>query len=300
MMPDAYDYGDIGARCSDLLASVPRPGIPTLGGRHFWRDVAVGGDHRIQQHIWTRHHRLLDRRDRQVTYGTLESCQATAALRYPPLTTFSGTLVVMLHGLYRSRHSLRRLERRVNDAGWDTMVPNYPSGHSTIAELGLWLNNLMAGVVGYDRVIFITYSLGGLVLRSALAQPAAWQACLPIAGIVQIGPPNRGAQMASLIRPLPPGNRISGPAARELCDPIELPEPSPDIPVLVIAGGTNGRRGFNPLLTGDNDGVVRVAETRLDRDHDFQMVPTLHGLLIGHPQTELSVRSALSTWGMNG
>ncbi|MEQ8397532.1 hypothetical protein [Thalassobaculum sp.] len=299
MMQNACDHQDIWTRCSGLMASLARSSIPTLGGRHFWRDVAVGHEHRIQQHVWTTHHRLLDRHDRRVASGSLEACRTTARLRFPHRTASNGTLIVMLHGLYRSRHSVHRLERQVNDAGWSTMAPNYPSGHATIAELGQWLNEFMAGIVGYDRVIFITYSLGGLVLRSAFAHGTDWMARMSVAGIVQIGTPNRGAQMAGLIRTLPPGNRISGPAARELCEPLDLPEPPPDIPVLVIAGGTSGHWGFNPILEGDNDGVVRVAETRLDRDHDFELIPTLHGLLIGHPHTELSVRSALATWGMN-
>jgi len=277
-----------------LLDRVPNLPLRTLGGRHFWADLTIAPSHRVQRHVWTGHCRLLDRDDRRLAAGSLEHCRAaTGRLDQQPGS--AGTLVVMLHGLYRSRHCLRKLERRLQDPGRDVVAPNYPSGHADLAALGAWLNDLMNTFQGYDRVVFVTYSLGGLVLRSALAEDCRWRVRMPVAGIVQIGPPNRGAQAAGPIRALPPGNRITGPAARMLCDPIDLPEPPADIPMLVIAGGT-GRNGFNPLLDGDDDGLVRVAETRLDRPHAFHRLSTVHGLLNGHPETGRLVRAAVECW----
>jgi hypothetical protein len=55
--------------------------------------------------------------------------------------------------------------------------------------------------------------------------------------------------------------------------------PIPARPFLVIAGG-NGRRGFNPLLEGDNDGIVTVAETRLGAaEAGFAHVAAIHTVL---------------------
>lgn len=43
----------------------------------------------------------------------------------------------------------------------------------------------------------------------------------------------------------------------------------------MVAGG-NGKRGYNPMLAGDNDGIVTVAETRLgEAETDFLRVPSL-------------------------
>lgn len=277
-----------------LLAQVPNLPLPTLGGRHFWADLAIAPSHRIQRHVWTGHCRLLDRAGRRLAAGTLGHCQDTAGRLAVP-TASGDTLVVLLHGLYRSGRCFRRLERRLHDLGCDVVAPNYPSGHAGLAALGGWLNELMTDIAGYRQVVFVTYSLGGLVLRSAFAGDDRWRSRMPIAGIVQIGPPNRGARAAAIIRGLPPGNRITGPAARELFDPICLPEPPVEVPVLVIAGGTGGN-GFNPLLDGDDDGVVRVAETRLDRPHGFHRVATLHGLLTGDPETRQLVRAAIQDW----
>lgn len=287
------------SRMPEMISAIPGAGWRTLGGRHFWSDLQVTQTHRIQRQIWTGHCRLLDRSDRRLASGSLSHCRAESHRRFPEATP-ARSLVVLLHGLYRSRHSLRRLERALNDAGLNTLAPNYPSGHTGLVDLGQWLNALMDEIQDCDRLAFVTHSLGGLVLRSALAQEAGWRSRIPIAGIVQIGPPNRGAQMANALRYLPQGERIAGPAARGLRGPLDLAEPPSEIPLLVIAGGTQRRWGFNPWLRGDNDGVVRVDETRLERDHDLQMVSTIHGLLLGHPQTARSVRAALTSWGIAG
>lgn len=276
------------------LDRVPNLPLPTWGGRHLWADLAIAPTHRIQRHVWTGHCRLLDRGDRRRAAGSFGHCRAVAR-RLHPAPTPAGTLVVLLHGLYRSRRCLRHLEAELQSDGRDVVAPNYPSGHADLAELGAWLNGLMDGVRGHDRVVFVTYSLGGLVLRSALAGDSRWRQRLPVAGIVQIGPRNRGARAAGLIRALPARNRITGPAARSLCEPVDLPEPPAAIPVLVIAGGT-GRTGFNPLLDGDDDGLVRVAETRLDRPHEFRRVPSVHGLLNRHPETRRLVGAAVARW----
>jgi hypothetical protein len=47
----------------------------------------------------------------------------------------------------------------------------------------------------------------------------------------------------------------------------------------IVAGGRGNQKGFNPLLPGDDDGVVTVASTRLAGARDFILVPVLHSLL---------------------
>jgi hypothetical protein len=282
-----------------LLDRMPNLRFRTLGGRHFWADIAITPSHRIQRNVWTGHCRLLDGSDRRLVAGSLERCRAAARLLAEGHTA-GGTLIVMLHGLYRSGHCFGPLQRRLRDAGRPVIAPNYPSGHASLPELGRWLNDLMTGLDGYSSVIFVTYSLGGLVLRAALAADDGWRERMPVAGIVQIGPPNRGARAATLLRSLTAGTGIAGPAAGALCEPIDLPEPPRGIPVLVVAGGTGGRVGFNPFLEGDDDGLVRVAETRLNRPHHFRRVKTLHGLLIGHPEVQRLVLASIAAWAASG
>ncbi len=48
----------------------------------------------------------------------------------------------------------------------------------------------------------------------------------------------------------------------------------------IIAGGRGDGRGYNPLLTGDNDGIVTVASTRLAGARDFLLVNEMHFFLL--------------------
>ena len=61
--------------------------------------------------------------------------------------------------------------------------------------------------------------------------------------------------------------------------------PEPPIPTLVIAGGMGNDIGYNPMLSGDNDGIVRVSETRLDCAHEFKLVNVIHTTIMDHPDS---------------
>jgi hypothetical protein len=52
--------------------------------------------------------------------------------------------------------------------------------------------------------------------------------------------------------------------------------------VLVLAGGRGDPRGYNPLLSGDDDGVVAVDEMRLP-GVEPTVVGGIHGLLQWRP-----------------
>ena len=52
----------------------------------------------------------------------------------------------------------------------------------------------------------------------------------------------------------------------------------------IIAGGRGDERGFNPLLTGDDDGVVTVSSTRLAGAADFLVLPVSHTFLMRNRQ----------------
>ncbi len=58
-----------------------------------------------------------------------------------------------------------------------------------------------------------------------------------------------------------------------------------DHPFAIIAGGKSDDSGFNPLLPGDDDGTVRLAETRLEGAKDFLVVPEIHALISNHQNT---------------
>jgi pimeloyl-ACP methyl ester carboxylesterase len=282
--------------------------LPTLGGRQFWSDVKVNEAGRVQRNYWTGHHRTLNSTDYRVAFGASESClNALEAItpwvpceksdRNPRATTRSGTtLIVLLHGLYRSRHSLRHLEADLRVRGWKVAAINYPSAFGSIQEHAELVAALLEETEGYSRVIFVTHSLGGLVARAVLATPSRCRDRMTVAGLVQMGSPNNGSRLSRILRDIPIIGTVLTKTARALGDPATTPEPSLDIPVIVIAGGTRRYKGFNPMLRGDNDGVVRVDETRLCRPHAFHLIHTIHTFLMKHPETLRLVAEAVESW----
>jgi hypothetical protein len=54
----------------------------------------------------------------------------------------------------------------------------------------------------------------------------------------------------------------------------------------IIAGGRGNAQGFNPLLPGDDDGVVTVRSTRLAGARDFLMVSLVHTLMLADPRVQ--------------
>jgi hypothetical protein len=54
----------------------------------------------------------------------------------------------------------------------------------------------------------------------------------------------------------------------------------------IIAGGRGGERGYNPLVPGDNDGVVSVASTRLAGAADFAVLPALHTFMMNDAKVQ--------------
>lgn len=281
--------------------------FPTLGGRHFWSDVMVRDCTRVERNHWTGHYRTLNPRDRRLGFGSRTRCFAAA--RRDSLVGAEGklrrekanparreTLVVLLHGLYRSRRAMGHLEQALRARGLSTDAINYPSAVWSIQDHADQVNELLDETEGFTRVIFVSHSLGGFVARAALGIAAPWRSRMSVGGLVQLGPPNQGAQLARILREKPIIGALLSETPRALGDPSETPEPPAEIPVLAIAGGTAGGKGFNRLLDGNNDGVVRVVETRLRGPHVFHLIPTFHTLLMNHPETVRRVAEAVQTW----
>jgi len=282
------------------------PGIPTLGGRQFWSDILISAGSRVQRNFWTGHHRTLDAANRRHGFGSRETCLEAigrasspgAALDDGVVDRLAGrreTLIVFLHGLFRSRASLGLLERRLALQGWSTLAIEYPSAVGSIFDHARQVNDVLNQTRGYSRVIFVGHSLGGLVARAALVDPVDWRSRMTVVGLIQLGTPNRGAQLARWLCRSAVLRKLLTAPVRELTAKIDVPEPALEVPVTVIAGGRSGG-GYNPWLDGNNDGVVRVEETVMARAHSHHVVPAIHTLLMNHPRTTGLVARTVRAW----
>ena len=252
--------------------------LPTLGGAQLWSDVRWREGWRVQRHALSRWHRLLDPRDHVHTLGTQSSCEQILE-RHVELRHHEH-VVVVLHGLGRSRRSMRPMVHALEAAGHDVVWLDYASTRRTLRDHGHAVVELLTHVDA-ARVSFVTHSLGGLVARLALAELANVPSAPRPHRLVMCAPPSRGAAMARLLHAHARGfaRPIFGPVLDELARGLEVPLPT--VPFLVIAGAKGAR--INPLLEGPDDGIVTVEETKLEGMREHLVVDAIHTFVMGHP-----------------
>jgi pimeloyl-ACP methyl ester carboxylesterase len=165
----------------------------------------------------------------------------------------------------------------------------YASTRKSISDHARALSSVIRHLDGVQQISLVGHSLGNLVFRRYLAQrETALTAGDPhpaIHRIVMLGPPNNGAELAERLR----GNQIAqviwGASGNQIAREWKTLEKQLAIPSCefgIIAGGTHGEGGYNPLIPGDDDLVVSVSETRLPGAHDFLVVPVVHTVIMDH------------------
>jgi hypothetical protein len=201
-------------------------------------------------------------------------------------------VVLVLHGLIRSRDSMAGLAEFLAEQD-DYTVLNlaYASTRLSIAEHAAALQRLMTRLDGVDEINFVAHSMGNLVIRHLIGDQLIAARGLGIDPrihrIVMLAPPNSGADLAKrfqnnvVFRVLfgKSGQQL-GKQWKDLSDRLAVPP----CEFGIIAGGAGDGEGRNPLLTGDDDLVVTVEETRLRGARDFVVVPALHTFLMDDPK----------------
>lgn len=254
--------------------------IQNLGGAYVWTDVILQGNYHIQRNVNTGRYRLLDENRRRLLLSSFEDCKAKLDEIAP--TFENDHLALLIHGLGRHAGIMDKPKLALRKAGFAAHSLNYATLFEGVQDHANHFNHLLENLEGIKKVSFVTHSLGGLVARQILSQSLVWNGATAHK-MVMMGTPNKGAQIATFLGHLKAYHFISGPSGKDVMpDHLVRKLPEPPIPTLVIAGGRGGNIGFNPILQGDNDGIVRVEETRLDMPHEFKLVKVLHTTIMDH------------------
>jgi len=258
----------------------------TLGGQYFWADELVYFGWRIQRNTFTGHCRLLDDRKQRQTFGAFEQCHArlNEIKRQRKLPPMQGKAVLVLAGLGDARMSAEGMTKYLHDqGGYLAECVAYPSLFDDIGRHAESLGSVIRHLDGIEEINFVGHSMGNLVIRRYLAdQTDVVKGKRPdkrIKRIVMLGPPNQGAELAEKLGDNPAFVAVFGTSGQQLGKHWEELKPTLITPACefgIIAGGRGDDRGFNPILTGDNDGIVTVASTRLAGARDFLLVNELH------------------------
>lgn len=271
--------------------------VRTLGGMQFWADELVTCGWRIQRSVFTGHCRLLDASNRRQAWGTFEQCEVAMMRLHEAagIEPVSDRLVVLVHGILGWKDRWSVMSTTLRRHGYETVDVNYPSSRAKIEDHVRQLDTVVENLSEHCELHFVTHSMGGLLVRRLLAENPD----IPADRVVMIAPPSQGAMTADIVRDFFAFRLVFGPAGQQLVTGVnsfvsDLPEPPCEFGV--IAGGRGDGKGFNPIIIGDDDGVVEVERTKLDGMSDFMLFNATHNGLL----TKQEVADAAARFLENG
>jgi pimeloyl-ACP methyl ester carboxylesterase len=252
---------------------------------------------RIQQNAMTGHFRLLDPDDKRLEWGSYAAClESFKSISQQNAANWSGShLVIMIHGLGRSRKSFAKLAGALQNEGYATLSISYASTRGDPIEHAVRLNHLLSNLQGIATVSFVSHSYGGLVLRQTLAVNCDWRSRIDVHRAVLLAPPSKGSAIADALKDIPAYGLVLGKGGQAVTAQEAVMVPPPNVQFGIIAGGRKDGHGFNPLLKGDDDGVVTVEETKLEGAADFLVVDALHTFIMDNPASIAAIIHFLKT-----
>lgn len=266
--------------------------MPTFGGKQFWTDELIHGGWRIQRNAYSGHYRLLDPDNHRVTWGSWDHCQQQwnqlkREKNIPPLRP---RVVIVLHGLGRSRSSMENLAEHLERNGpFSALNMSYASTRVPIAEDAESLGRVIDHLEGVDEIHFVAHSMGNLVIRHWMhnqLESREKRVDPRVGRFVMLAPPNQGASLAERFQSNPLFKLVLGTGGQLFTKDWERLQhrlATPPGAFGIIAGGGGTEDGISPLLEGDDDLVVTVEETRLPGAADFLVVPAMHTFIMDDP-----------------
>lgn len=199
-----------------------------------------------------------------------------------PVSIAPGEIVVTVPGLLAGRHTMRRLDERLCEAGYQTRHWRYASMRGSMthhaSKLAHELREL-ARSSAVRRVHLVCHSMGSVIARAAIHESGLetrWP--LKVGRIVMLAPPNGGSRLTRI--PL-------GPFASSFPQLCELSE-APDSYVRCLPPLTRMSVG---VIAASRDFVVALESTHLSGQRDHAVLETTHQRLISHPEAiEMSIR----------
>ena len=192
----------------------------------------------------------------------------------------SGDRVILVHGLLMSGHVLYPIGAHLARQGFLSVLYDYPTRRAGVDEHGAVLGAFIeretsAMEPSGGRLHFVTHSMGGLLLRSALRKLSP-RARERVGRIVMIAPPNKGSDVAeAVLRKL----FFAGKIVRCLPDLSSVPHsfantfPEPDETFEI------------GIIAGSHDRKVAVASTRLMHERDHLTLRSSHTAILFRKQT---------------
>lgn len=185
-------------------------------------------------------------------------------------------LVVLLHGIFRSKNSMNKLERHFQEKSYRTLNIDYPSTKLSLTELAddVYLQNKDV-IEQASKVHFVGYSMGGLVVRVLINKHQPKN----LGQVVLLATPNHGSEVADFLKNNFLYKWLYGPAGQQLITDQtkiknHLGETNYNLGVLA------GNQSIDPLssllIKGPNDGKVSIKSTYVKGMNDHMVIKANH------------------------
>lgn len=204
-------------------------------------------------------------------------------------------LVILLHGILRSRTDMLPLSLSLKRKGYTALNILYPSRKKSLEELTEFVRERVEAHPQYKdfrNIHFVTHSMGGLIARYYIATHRQQN----LGKVVMLAPPNTGSEFADMLSEhpflAPLYAKLFGPAGGQL-KTTYAHTGAIDYPLGVIAGNVS----INPLaigvLPGRHDGIVPVERTRIEGMTDHIVLPVTHTFMMFNPRVMAQTRHFL-------
>jgi triacylglycerol lipase len=206
-----------------------------------------------------------------------------------------GELVVLLHGLGRTRVSMGTLQEALTRDGYRVINLGYPSRDHPVEALADTLARSLRLCCQDEPgpIHFVTHSMGGIVVRAYRQRHGD-----PRMGrVVMLSPPNHGSEVVDRL-PDPLLGMAMGPAALQLgTDTASVPRslPPADFDLGIIVGDGSLNPLFSAWLPGADDGKVSVSSAWLEGADAFLVVPYSHTFIMRRAEVIEQVVAFLRT-----
>lgn len=179
--------------------------------------------------------------------------------------------VILLHGLGRTKRSMRKMARALEAAGFETIVIGYPSTEKTIEALVYLIFEQLPAAPA--KLHFVGHSLGGVLAKRVTKRLPPERR----GRIVQLGAPNFGSVIAERVAVF---GSIIGPALAQLTP--NSGEDDAGLEIGAIAGtAAIPAYGLITGIEGENDGKVSVASAWGNASENNRIAfPVTHSMMM--------------------
>jgi triacylglycerol lipase len=193
--------------------------------------------------------------------------------------------LILLHGLGRTRLSLWPVARAALRRGYAVHNLGYPSRRAPIERLAEDVGHRILDVAGERTPVdVVTHSMGGIVLRAAVAIGVVPAELLR--RVVMLAPPNQGSAVADRLRDFRFYRLALGPAGQQIgTGETSVPRrlPPPPFVLGVIAGRRSNNPFFARVLGEESDGKVTVASAHVEGLRELVVVDHAHTFIMWAP-----------------